>query len=202
MADWWNAMSVLQQVLVSIAGTATVITIIQTILVIIGFGDGSDVDIDVGEDVPVDSLVNIGSLRIFTLRGIISGLAIGGWLGYAIAAIGAEDWLIIIISIVGMFLSMVLYAVAWRAAMKLQSDGTLNLNNAVGKKARVYIPIPANRSGFGKVTLTVQERFFEADAVTDDSEKLMTESEVEVIGLVDENTLLVKKCSPIDNASD
>ena len=47
MAEWWNGMSVLQQALVWIAGSATLITIIQTILALIGFGEADpDVDFD------------------------------------------------------------------------------------------------------------------------------------------------------------
>lgn len=37
----------------------------------------------------------------------------------------------------------------------------------------------------------------EADAVTDDNEKLVTDSQVEVVDIIDENTLLVKKTDAV-----
>ena len=198
MAEWWNGMSVLQQALVCIAGSATLITIIQTILALIGFGEADpDVDFDIGDDVPLDSMVNIGGLRLFTFRGIIAGLTVGGWLAYGVSVLGLDDIWSILIGIAGMILTMIVFAISWRAAMRLQGDGAVQLRNAAGKRARVYIPIPASRGGVGKVTLTLQDRFVEADAVTDDTEKLVTDSLVEVVDIIDENTLLVKKTDAV-----
>lgn len=198
MAEWWNGMSVLQQALVCIAGSATLITIIQTILALIGFGEADpDVDFDIGDDVPLDSMVNIGGLRLFTFRGIIAGLTVGGWLAYGVSVLGLDDIWSILIGIAGMILTMIVFAISWRAAMRLQGDGAVQLRNAAGKRARVYIPIPASRGGVGKVTLTLQDRFVEADAVTDDNEKLVTDSQVEVVDIIDDNTLLVKKTDAV-----
>ena len=198
MAEWWNGMSVLQQALVCIAGSATLITIIQTILALIGFGEADpDVDFTIGDDVPLDSMVNIGGLRLFTFRGIIAGLTVGGWLAYGVSVLGLDDIWSILIGIAGMILTMIVFAISWRAAMRLQGDGAVQLRNAAGKRARVYIPIPASRGGVGKVTLTLQDRFVEADAVTDDNEKLVTDSQVEVVDIIDENTLLVKKTDAV-----
>ena len=81
--------------------------------------------------------------------------------------------------------------------MRPQGYGATPLRKAAGKRARVYIPIPESRGGVGKVTLTLQDRFVEADAVTDDNEKLVTDSQVEVVDIIDENTLLVKKTDAV-----
>lgn len=45
----------------------------------------------------------------------------------------------------------------------MQESGNLDTRNAVGQTGEVYVPIPAD--GRGKVTLVVQDRFMEMDAV-------------------------------------
>ena len=86
---------------------------------------------------------------------------------------------------------MVLIAWLMRSMLKLQSSGNLEPKNAVGKAGVVYITIPGERSGSGKVNLLVQERFAEMDAVTD-GEPIPTGREVIVVGVTTLGTLIVK----------
>jgi hypothetical protein len=79
----------------------------------------------------------------------------------------------------------------FKYALKLQSAGNIDLRNCLGKNATVYIPIPPNRAGKGKVNLTVQGRFTEADAVTDNGAALKTGAEVVVVSLSTQNVLCV-----------
>ena len=44
-----------------------------------------------------------------------------------------------------------------------------------------YIPIPANESGEGKVTIAAGERFIELSAVTDEQEAIPTGTQVRII---------------------
>ena len=53
MLNWWNSLIPAQQVLALIAIPSTLILVIQTIMVLIGFGDGGD-----GGDVDADDLLD------------------------------------------------------------------------------------------------------------------------------------------------
>jgi membrane protein implicated in regulation of membrane protease activity len=57
----------------------------------------------------------------------------------------------------------------------------------------IYIRVPADRNGRGKVILNHQGKMVEVDALTDEKEDLIRNTKVEVVALEDENTLLVKK---------
>lgn len=190
MVAWWEGLSSFQQVVFVFAASATLIMIILLILMLIGIGD-SDVD-DIDLDVTSEPLVNISGLKIFTLRGALAFLSIGGWVAFLLEPSLRPFWAIVLGIIAGSVAAF-LMALAFKAAMKLESEGNLNYQNAIHKVGSVYIRIPANRAGKGKITITFQERFLEIDAVTDEKEDLKTGTEVEVVDLLNESTLIVKK---------
>jgi hypothetical protein len=85
---------------------------------------------------------------------------------------------------------MVAVAFLMRSLTRLSSSGTLQLANAVGAAGSVYLRIPARGEGAGKVTLEVQGRSIQVDALTD-GEAIPTGARVQVIALVGEDTLKV-----------
>ena len=91
-----------------------------------------------------------------------------------------------------------LYLVAWtmKALSRLRADGTVQIRNTVGEMAIVYLPIPAQQSGKGKVTVTVQNRTMEYEALTDHS-ALPTGATVRVVSVVDPETLSVEPVSAV-----
>jgi len=102
-----------------------------------------------------------------------------------------------------------MYLVYWlfKQVYKLQHSGNENIRNALGLTANVYVPIPAKRGGAGKVTFRLQNRLVEYQAVTDDEERLKTGEKVLVVGIVNSDTVRVKRAeapaanvqSPITN---
>ena len=75
---------------------------------------------------------------------------------------------------------------------KLQGNGNLQVENTVGKTAEVYLTIPANRGGNGKVNVYVQERYAEMEAVTDSDTPIKTGEKVKITGTLNEGTVLVE----------
>lgn len=62
----------------------------------------------------------------------------------------------------------------------------------VGATATVYVSIPENRSGRGKITLTAQGRYMELDAVTD-GERIPVDSSVEITEYSEDFAVVTKK---------
>ena len=87
---------------------------------------------------------------------------------------------------------MLLLAKLMQMAMKLQYSGA-NIRNAVGKQGTVYLIIPPKGKGKGKVSVVVQERLREFDAVTESKEDIPTGSQIIVKDVVHPNTLVVEK---------
>lgn len=192
MIAWWNELDILRQVFMLIAIPSTLVMIVQAVMLLVGLGDDGDMDVD-GDDV-FDGVDGDGGLALFTVRGIVTMLAVSGWSGFALLDALPDVWAILLSIVLGV-LSLVGTAYLMRAVYRLQASGNLNVDNAVGKVATVYIPIPPRASGSGKVTMTLQEKFCELDAITTCSEKLATGSYVRVVAVDGTRTLVVE---PLD----
>ena len=193
MIQWWNSIDTFARVYAFIAIPSTLVLIVQTILLMIGLNDGDD-GLDLTDNGLSDTPGDGGSdgLALFSIRGIMALLTVGGWSGLALYASGVNRPLTILISAVCGVAALFGIAYLMRATMKLQSSGNISLSHAIGKTGRVYIPIPAHTQGSGKITLTLQERFLEADAVTTADRKLVTGEAVRVIATDDSGLLVVE----------
>ena len=73
---------------------------------------------------------------------------------------------------------------------RLESSGNLDLTNAVGQTGQVYLRIPARKTGVGKVTVEVQKRSLQLNAVTD-GDQIDTGAPVRVLNLIGNDTVEV-----------
>ncbi len=206
MVEWWNALNLTQQIYLCAAIPFTIVLVIQTILTFVGLGghgdaDGADADTDADADIGVTDHIDghaedvnaaAAGFRFFTVRGIVAFFCIFGWVGYLLGGSSMPVALTVLISVAAGLLAMLAIGLMFSAARRLQDSGNIRYANAVGKAAQVYIPVPANREGRGKVMVLIQERLVEAEAITDGDSRLKTGETVQVVGNIG-NTLIVKK---------
>lgn len=218
MAAWWQSLTLLEHILLYIAVPATLILVLQTVLLFAGgaFDSDGDTDLDGGADgdldhdpggldheMPDGGLPGDGEahgqpdgpdsgLHLFTVRGVVAFLVLFGWGGLWLCQLGVPGLLAVFLAVPIGFAGMVGIALAVRQAVRLQYDGTLDPRNAVGLTGTVYLTVPAGRAAPGKVELTVQEQLREFEAVTDSPEPIPTGDPVRVTGLAGRSTLLVE----------
>lgn len=176
--NWYLELSVLSKVFFWIAVVASVLLVIQIILLLVSFGGGGDGDLDDFDgDMDTD-----GGLALFTVKGLTAFFALGGWCGFAAATgLPGNNWAPILISLLTGTAALFGVAFAMRGVAKLQCSGNLVTEKLQGKRATVYVTVPPMRQGRGKVTLTAQGKFTELDAVTDEEEKIPTDEQVVVL---------------------
>ncbi|MBE6636935.1 MAG: hypothetical protein E7618_03925 [Ruminococcaceae bacterium] len=202
--EWWNALGLASQIFYCIAIPASLILLVQTVMLFLGLDDDADAadDIDIPDDDlsledadadDFDATGGLEGLRIFTVRGIIAFLVVFGWVGVVMDAADATLWLTIPVSALCGFAMMVVLAFLFRAVMRLRNDGNADNRNAVGTIGQVHLLIPATRGGIGKVHVMLQGAYVERDAVTDESEAIPTGTEVVVIGVSGQTHLIVKR---------
>lgn len=211
MAEWWQALTTLQHIFLYTAIPFTLVLIIQAILTIIGLGGDHDASFDshdigghdMGADGHVDAHIDghagheagsedVGGFQFFTVRGIVAFFCVFGWTGYALDHPSLGIAATLLISTAAGLLAMLVIGLMFYAVRRMQSSGNIRYGNAIGRSAEVYIPVPAKRGGKGKVMVEIQERLVEAEAVTDEEEKLKTGETVTVIGNIG-NTLIIKR---------
>ncbi len=208
MLEWWSSMGLLGQILACMAIPATIVLVVQTVMVLItGFDGGAemetnlDIDTDIGsgsEVITGDEIDDIvafdqAGLQIFSIRGVVTFFAIFGWAGMWLLSIDINQALALIISFALGTAAMIGTAYAMRFLMRLQAKGNQNINDALGVSGTVYINIPKQRGGHGKVTALVSGRYSEFDAVTDDEEAILTGNSVTVLSICSPNILVVTK---------
>lgn len=207
LVEWWNSLGLASQIFYCIAIPATLVLLIQTILMFFGFDDGvdGDVEIDVPDtdfdgdvigdefDMDIDDVSGFESLHIFTVRGIIAFFVIFGWVGVVMQSADINLLITLIVATICGFAMMVLIAYLFKLVMRLKSDGTADNRNALGSAGKVYLTIPPERSGEGKINVMLQGSYVERNAVTDEAEAIPTGCEIIVVGTSGQTSLVVKR---------
>ncbi|HDR52977.1 MAG TPA: hypothetical protein ENN90_15375 [Mariniphaga anaerophila] len=154
----------------------------------------SDADVDVDTD--VDAGIADGDsipFQFLSLKNIVAFFAVFGWSGIGFINAGLSSWLVILLATICGLVMMIAMGALFYFISKLAESGTLKIKNAIGKLGEVYLVIPAKRNGMGKVQLNLQGSIRTLDAITDETEKIPTSSIIQVIDVIDEQILLVKK---------
>ncbi len=218
-SDWWNNLQLVEQILSCIAVPASLILIIQTVLMLLGLGEGGeginpsdtsgldmpDVDFDIsvdggisadGADLLGHDISNpsdIADFRLLSVQSVIAFLCIFGWSGITAIANGMPEWAALVLAAVLGFAAMLLVAKIIQWSSKLAQNGTFNMKNLLGESGTVYIPIPPNGNGSGKISISCGERFMEFDAISNDAEMIATGVHVRVTDIISGSILVVEK---------
>lgn len=121
-------------------------------------------------------------LNLFSVRALAAGVAFFGLAGLAAMNAGWPLLLVLAAAVIPGFLAMVVVAVSMRWLLQLESDRSIHVSDAIGEGGTVYIPIPGADSGPGKVTLTLNGRTVEYEAVTR-GEALSTGTKITVVDI-------------------
>ena len=203
MTNWWESLSELQRIFAFIGVPATLVLIVQTVLLFFGIGDG---DVDVDADIDVDGIdpgdigeAGDGGLALFSVRGIVAMLCIAGWTGIVFADFGLPDALCVVLAAVCGIAALFGMAYLLKGVSKLQSSGNIQLGSAIGKVGEVYIPIPAAGEGKGKISITVQDRLIEIDAISSDDSQIKTGDSVRVVSVNEAGLAVVERIMTAKN---
>lgn len=193
MITWWTSLSTAMQVLWAITLSASLIFVIQTVMTFLGLGD-HDADFDM--DTSDGSFDADPSMNLLTFRNLVNFCLGFGWTAVLMHEKIESNALLIIVSvIVGILLvAIVMWIFKWLSEM--QQTGNIDVHkSAVGCEGKVYLTIPGERKGEGKVQITINNAVREYDAVTD-GETIKTGTAIKVTEVINDYTLLVEELTP------
>ena len=217
MIDWWNSLEPAMKVLWAVTLSASLVFVIQTVMTFLGAAGDTDFDInsDFDADAPgdvADGSVDVGGgpdvgghdvdhpstgMNLLTFRNFINFLIGFGWtailLKDSVPATGLRMLIAIVVGIVLVAIVMLLFK--WLTDM--QQSGNINVyKSAVGCEGTVYLSIPGERAGEGKIQITINNAVREYEAVTD-GPTLRTGARIRVVEVVSANTLLVEEINSV-----
>lgn len=160
------------------------IFVVQTLSLFIGF----DTDTDFSGGDPSFDTDGLNLLSLKPLSGFLLGV---GWTGVICYPMFTEHpwWLAALAFGVGLSF-MVLLAFLLRQVLRLTQDNTFHVVQCIGQRAQVYLRIPAG--GAGKVVVSLNGTTHELRAVSAGKAELSTGMEVNVVDVIDDDTLLVE----------
>jgi len=176
-SSWWGQMSSFEHVYWIIAVASSMVLLIQMVL---AFASG--LEMHMGSDLAAHSAgdVALPHFQLLTIRNVVAFFAVFSWVGIAMIHANASVPLTIIVSFLCGLSMMGIMAAIFFALWKLQGSGNVEMSGAKGKQANVYLTIPANRAGTGKINVVVQGKPVEMDAVTDSGQPISTGTVVKV----------------------
>ena len=173
MEEWWSSLGLFMQSVWCITLFASLVFVIQTIMTFIGMDTDGGMDVDVSADTTADG--DSGPFQLFTFRNFINFLLGFGW-----SIISFEKAIVMAVMAIFRFMS------------RMEQSGTIHVANAVGCKGNVYLKIPGEKRGEGKVQISIQGAIREFDALTA-GEELETGAPIRVVEVINDNTLLVER---------
>lgn len=171
-----------------IAIPASIIFLIQTVMTFMGAdaGDGIDADFDSnlsGTDAP---------FQLFSLRNLINFLLGAGWGGISFYnSIENKTVLILVSAAIGVAFVAAFFLII-RQVQRFGEDNSFNIDHTLNQTGTVYIPVPENKTGIGKIQVSVKGSVHELNAITL-NERIGTGTLIKVIKIESNNLVLVEK---------
>ncbi len=190
--EWWEGLSTFAMIYWIITLPASLVFVLQLILTFVGAdADHDGLDAIGDADLSVESDAGIG-FQFISIKNFVAFFTVFGWSGLACIYGELPVFTTLLVSTASGLLMMVLMASIYYFMGKLTESGTLTMDKAIGKTASVYLFIPPRRKALGKVQIQLQG-YRTLDAMTDEEEQIPTGSIVQVVGVINNDILLVKK---------
>jgi membrane protein implicated in regulation of membrane protease activity len=217
--DWIEALTGLQKAFFIIGVIGSTVFLIQFVLMLIGGDSHGDADVPVDASGAGDSATEVMAadmdtsdadfsgaphgtevdavhadsdlgLKLLSIQSLSVFLMMFGLVGLAVSKGGKYGDGVAFVAGIGVgFLFMYLVAKMFAFFKSLQNSGTLDLRNAIGHEARVYLTIKPQEPG--QVEIVVQEHLKILSARSKDNSRIPTDARVRVVRVAN-NVLIVE----------
>lgn len=161
------------------------VLLIMTVMSLFG-GDHGDMHHDVAGTGDHDAAANL-----LSVRSVAAFIAFFGLASWGCLKSGWSPFASLVVGVLAGSLMLVAVGLLFRLPSKMHSQGNIEPEGAVGKVGHVYLRIPANNAGKGKITLVLQGRTAEFHACTKGAE-IPTGAEVRIARLITSDTFEVE----------
>ncbi|MDO4587926.1 MAG: hypothetical protein Q4C95_11615 [Planctomycetia bacterium] len=130
-------------------------------------------------------------LKILSVRTITAAMAFFGLVGLAGQSAEMSNTLTLIISLIAGLFALILVYFLYRFIRSFNYDGSVKDTTLLNCAGTVYIRIPANEKGVGKVMVNQQDRTMEYEAVTQCDQEIKSGTPIVVVKILSSNQVVV-----------
>ncbi|MDZ4667260.1 MAG: NfeD family protein [bacterium] len=170
-----------------VAIPTSLIFLVQTIVTFMGadatdgFSANFDGDLSGADD----------SFQLFSFRNLVNFLLGLSWSGISFFNLISNPIYLILFSLLVGVLFVYVFFLIMQQVQKLAEDNSFQYTDTLHKTAEVYLTIPANKNGKGKVIVSAKGAFHELEAITE-NDSIPSGSMVKVVGVEGSNLLIVE----------
>lgn len=197
---WWDSLTSVYKIFWASSIISTFIFVVMVVLSVIGGDSDADADADADGDGGGGADGGAGMMSyILSFKTLLAFVLGASWTGLSALYQGMSLFAIALISILSGVLMMALMAFLLSLFVKLQHDSTLDMTNTIGASGVAYVTIPANGGKGGQVEILVNNSYQTFEAITDEALPIATEEPIEVVDLLEDNVLMVRRLKYLDN---
>ncbi len=175
-----------------IGGTLFILRVIMMFLGGSVGDDALDTALDTGGDVSAGESADADlSFQLISIQGLTSFFMMFGLVGLALLKAGLPVLITVLGGILAGLATVAITGLVFSQMKRLQTDGTIRIQNTIGSEGNVYLTIP--KSGTGQVQIIAQGSLKIFDAVSSNKSVIATGEKVHVVGVTGGNTLVVEK---------
>lgn len=131
------------------------------------------------------------SFKLLSLQGLTSFFMMFGLVGLALLKGDIPVFLTVLGGMGAGLITVAITGVVFSQMKRLQTEGTINVQNTIGTEGSVYLTIP--KDGTGQIQIIAQGSLRIFDATAKNKETLATGAKVRVTGVAGGNILIVEK---------
>lgn len=131
------------------------------------------------------------SFKLLSIQSLTSFFMMFGLVGLALLRANLPILLTVAGGMLAGFITVAITSVIFSQMKRLQTEGTINIQNTVGVEGTVYLTIPKN--GTGQVQLIAQGALKIFDASAKNKDSITVGEKIRVTGVTGGNTLVAEK---------
>lgn len=187
--DFLNELEPVLRMFWYIAIPASLIFLIQAVMTFVGADSTDGLEADFSGN--LDDVA--APFQLFSFRNLINFLLGFSWAGIAFYSVVTNHFVLISLAVfIGIIFIGIFFLIIVQIR-KLAEDNSFRIMDTIGLTCTAYTPIPAAKSGTGKVQISVRGAYHELDAITENQEPIPSGSLVRVKSVDSGTHLVVEK---------
>jgi hypothetical protein len=146
---------------------------------------------DIHTDLSGDHDAADTSFKLLSVQGLTSFFMMFGLVGLALLKSNFPVAVTVVGGMAAGLATVAITGLIFTQMKRLQTEGTIDIQNTIGTEGSVYLTIPKN--GTGQVQIIVQGSLKIFDAMSNDKKVIATGEKIKVLGVASGNTLIVDK---------